>query len=341
MDIPKISVIIPVYNVEQYLEQCLNSIITQSLKDIEIICIDDGSTDNSPKILADYQKKDERIKVITKKNEGQGIARNEGLKIAKGEYISFVDPDDWLEQGMYEFLYNKFIETNAQIIHFDFQSFNEKKQKIDSIKHFSKSVKKTLGVKVLNDSTYNWLNIPNLKFPEMELTVWCRMFSNKLLKENNIFFAPFKHSEDNIFVISSCILAEKMVYVEKVFYNYRKRENSALNRASKEYFSVFENIELVKNFLIENGFYEKYKNAYRKYLITTFVSHYGCIPDENSDEFLEKVQKILSKEEYKTFHKMTKRNFSFAEKLFALKNIRQSGKKRKVLNILGLTIVIK
>lgn len=341
MDNPKISVIIPVYNVEQYLEQCLNSIITQSLKDIEIICIDDGSTDNSPKILADYQKKDERIKVITKKNEGQGIARNEGLKIAKGEYISFVDPDDWLEQGMYEFLYNKFIETNAQIIRYNSQKFNESKQKIDSVSSFAADANKLFNLKISDNSIYNWKNVNNVDFSKIGLTIWCRIFSHKFIKENNLHFAPYKHSEDNIFTIAADLFADKILYVEKILYCYRKRENSALNRASKEYFSVFENIELVKNFLVENGFYEKYKNAYRKYLITTFVSHYGCIPDENSDEFLEKAQKILSKEEYKTFYKMTKCNFSFAEKLFALKNIKQGGKKRKVLNILGLTIVIK
>ncbi len=339
---PKISVIIPVYNVEQYLEKCLNSITGQTLKDIEIICINDGSTDNSLKILEDYQKNDSRIKIINKKNEGQGIARNEGLKIANGEYILFVDPDDWIEElWAFEFLYNKFIETNAQIIHFDFQSFSEKKQKIDSIKHFSKSIKKTLGVKISDNSTYNWLNIPNLKFPEMELTVWCRMFSTNFIKENNIFFAPFKHSEDNIFIISACFLAKKMLYVEKVFYNYRKRENSALNKASNEYFSVFENIELVKKFLLQNGFYERFEKAYRNYLIHTFASHYGCIPSENLDEYLEKIQKVLSKKEYKKCISLAKYRFSFIERIFALKNIRENGKKKKVLNILGLTFLFK
>ena len=106
---PKISIIIPVYNVEKYLEQCLKSVINQTFKDIEIICINDGSTDNSLEILEAFQKQDERIKIINKQNEGQGIARNEGLKVAKGEYISFIDPDDWVAQGMYEFLYNKFL----------------------------------------------------------------------------------------------------------------------------------------------------------------------------------------------------------------------------------------
>ena len=91
----KLSVIIPVYNVENYLRECLDSITNQTVKDIEIICIDDGSTDNSPNILKEYQKKDSRIKIITKKNGGQASARNLGIKEAQGEYIAFIDASDY------------------------------------------------------------------------------------------------------------------------------------------------------------------------------------------------------------------------------------------------------
>lgn len=341
MNKPKISVIIPVYNVEQYLEKCLDSIINQSLKDIEIICINDGSTDNSLEILETYQKQDERIKIINKKNEGQGIARNEGLKIAKGEYISFVDPDDWLEQGMYEFLYNKFTETNAQIIRFDYQSFSEKKQIIDCIHNFKKDSLFFPDLKLQNNIQYNWKSVSNMDFDKLNLPVWNRIFSHNFIKENNLHFTPFKHSEDNLFIIAAALLADRILYVEKVFYNYRKRDNSALNRASDDYFSVFENIKLIKNFLIEKGFFEKYEKAYKKYLIDTFYSHYGCIPAKSLDKFLAEVQKNLTKEEYKKFKNLTKAKFTFFEKLFAVKNIKQNGKKRKIINILGLTFVVK
>ena len=99
---PKVSIIIPVYNVEQYLPKCLDSIINQTLKDIEIICINDGSIDNSLSILKEYASKDDRIIIIDKENEGQGIARNLGIKKAKGKYIGFVDPDDWVDIQMFE-----------------------------------------------------------------------------------------------------------------------------------------------------------------------------------------------------------------------------------------------
>ena len=99
---PKISVIVPVYNVEKYLARCLDSIINQTLADIEIICINDGSTDNSLEILNDYAKKDSRIKIIDQTNAGLSCARNAGMQIAQGEYIGFVDSDDWIDLDFYE-----------------------------------------------------------------------------------------------------------------------------------------------------------------------------------------------------------------------------------------------
>lgn len=337
---PKISIIIPVYNVEKYLEQCLKSVINQTFKDIEIICINDGSTDNSLEILEAFQKQDERIKIINKQNEGQGIARNEGLKVAKGEYISFIDPDDWVEQGMYEFLYNKFLETNAQIIRFNYRSFDEEKQISDKPHNFRIEQASYFKLNIQDNSMYNWKNVENLNFEKVDLPVWNRIFSNKFIEENNLQFAPYKHSEDNIFIISSVFLADRILYVEKVFYNHLKRENSALNSASDEYFSVFENIELIKKFLVKKGLFEKYEKAYRNYLIDTFYSHYCCIPEKSIKTFLKEVQKRLTKEEYKKFKNLTKTKLSFFEKLFALKNIKKNGKKKKVLNILGLTFTI-
>ena len=101
----KVSVIVPVYNVEKYLRQCLDSIINQTLKEIEILCINDGSTDSSPEILKEYEEKDSRIKIINKKNAGLSAARNQGLELAKGEYVSFIDSDDWINETFCEALY--------------------------------------------------------------------------------------------------------------------------------------------------------------------------------------------------------------------------------------------
>ena len=113
----KVSVIIPVYNVEQYLEKCLDSVCGQTLKDIETICVNDCSADNSLAVLKDYAKNDNRVKLIDfKENKGVSAARNEGIRNAQGEYIGFVDSDDWIDLNFYEKLYNKAIETDADIV---------------------------------------------------------------------------------------------------------------------------------------------------------------------------------------------------------------------------------
>src|SRR5574344_1424030 len=106
MENPKVSIIVPIYNVEKYLDRCMESLLNQTLKDIEIIMVDDGSPDNCPKMCDEYAKRDKRVKVIHKKNGGLGYARNSGLDIATGEYVAFVDSDDYVDVNMYETLYN-------------------------------------------------------------------------------------------------------------------------------------------------------------------------------------------------------------------------------------------
>ena len=113
---PLISVIVPIYNVAPYLHECIDSIINQTYKNIEVILVDDGSTDNSGKICDEYAKKDRRMVVIHQENQGVNLARTNGLNIAKGDYIGYVDGDDWIEPEMYEHLLNKILETDADFI---------------------------------------------------------------------------------------------------------------------------------------------------------------------------------------------------------------------------------
>ena len=125
---PKVSVIIPVYNTSKYLNQCLESIQNQTFTDFEAICINDGSTDSSLEILKEFASKDDRFIIINKKNEGQGIARNLGIQQANGEYIIFIDSDDWLETEGLEKAYKKIKEDSADILIFDFYFFSDKDQ---------------------------------------------------------------------------------------------------------------------------------------------------------------------------------------------------------------------
>ena len=123
---PKISIIIPAYNVEKYLSQCLDSILAQTFKDFECICVNDGSTDNTLTILREYANKDNRIKIINQKNSGSSVSRNNGIKQALGQYISFIDADDWVTENYLEILYNKIIETDADIVRASYKFYHQK-----------------------------------------------------------------------------------------------------------------------------------------------------------------------------------------------------------------------
>ena len=129
----KVSIIIPVYNVEKYLRQCLDSIVNQTLKEIEVICINDGSTDNSPIILEEYEKKDPRIRVITQENMGSGVARNRAIQQAKGKYIGFMDSDDWADPTMFEKLYENAELNNSDIVMCPMLIINESGQGLSRI----------------------------------------------------------------------------------------------------------------------------------------------------------------------------------------------------------------
>ena len=119
MSTPFISIIIPVYNSEKLLKQCLDSVLNQTLNNIEIICVDDGSTDNSFEILKEYEKKDNRVIALTQKNSGAGVARNKGVEIAKGKYIAFIDSDDWIEHDALEKLYNNIENNDSDMVLFN------------------------------------------------------------------------------------------------------------------------------------------------------------------------------------------------------------------------------
>lgn len=213
---PLISIIIPVYNVEQYLSKCLESIIKQTYNNIEIILIDDGSSDNSKKICDEYLQKDSRIVVIHKDNEGVSIARNTGLDIAKGEYISFIDADDYIDQDMYEFLLNNLIENNADISSCGYN------------KVFEDRIEKGIG----SDSNLLLDNVDAVKetikkrnlFP----SVWAKLYKKDCI--GDIRFNPsIKLSEDYLFCFETACRCQKYFHSKQSKYNYVMRESSALH----------------------------------------------------------------------------------------------------------------
>ena len=204
-----ISVIVPVYNVEKYIRACLDSIINQTYRDLEIILVDDGSTDNSGAICDEYAKKDSRIKVIHKENGGQSVARNIGLQKAKGEFIGFVDSDDSIELDMFESLFSAIQNVDIAICGYNLVAGDKR---IES---------GLLGQnKTLNQAEL-WKEI----FGNLNNAVWNKLFRRELLS-GICFDAKFAHGEDLIFNILYLKSAKTGKYINRYLYNYYKRGDS-------------------------------------------------------------------------------------------------------------------
>ena len=228
-----ISVIVPVYKVESYLKRCVDSILNQTYTNLEIILVDDGSPDNCGAICDEYAKKDIRVKVIHKQNEGVSKARNEGLSIATGEYVTFVDSDDYIEPNMYEQLYLAINRENADLAVCGFRQVRVNgEQKInDAPKGFDWSKENI----IINYFTQGVVK-------EIMYSPWNKLFRTSKL-ENLRFNTKFRLGEDILFIFEFIEQMEKMIYVEGAFYHYVMHPNSAMTSS----FSVkrFDYIEVV------------------------------------------------------------------------------------------------
>lgn len=339
----KFSIIVPVYNVREFLQECLDSIESQTLKDFEVICVNDGSTDGSLEILQEYAEKDCRFKVLSQENQGQGIARNKGIDFAQGKYLIFVDPDDFIEPNTLEVIYEKFQQTNVDMVQFDNATCKEngKKYTGSGTNSFKKRMYENFEYHVKNDAIYSWHDIKKINLYGMSLCAWDKAFKTDFIKKNNIKFAPNKASEDNIFSISANLLADKILYLNKTLYHYRSRSGSAVNKASDNNFCVFDNIELIREFLVSNNLFDEYETAFREYILSILCWHYALIPTESMGKYLDKCKALLTPREFAQLKKSFKGNLSIMQNIFSIKNQRENGEKVKYLTILGIRVKIK
>lgn len=225
MDI-KVSVIIPVYNCEKYIGECIESLVSQTLKECEFIFVNDGSSDKSKDIIEGYAKNDSRIKIINQKNGGVSVARNTGLKSAVGEYIGFVDGDDYIECDYYEKLYDVAIENDCDVVMCDWKSE-------------SNFLNLPFENNIVLDKKYIKKNIyPYFIQYEGMNSVWNKIFRNKLIKKNNIEFPKGKRiGEDAIFNIKVFEYLNNCFYLNYNGYFYREVEGSATKDVIKnDYF---------------------------------------------------------------------------------------------------------
>ena len=227
----KVSVIIPCYNVEKYLRECLDSVVNQTLKEIEIICINDGSPDRSLDILNEYQKQDSRFVIIDQENQGVGRARNNGIKAARGEFICFMDPDDWYpESDVLEVLY-----------------FSAKKEGVKICGGSLEEIKEDgTVVRDFNPKASNWGG----KFFKDEKTRFSQyqydwgyqrfIFERKFILDNEIFFPPYIRFQDPPFFVKAMVWAKEFYALRKITYSYRVIYKSAIWKDEKKVIALFD-----------------------------------------------------------------------------------------------------
>jgi len=262
---PKVSVVMPVYNVEPYLRQCLDSVLNQTLKEIELICVDDGSTDASLDILKEYAEKDNRITVITQKNLYAGVARNAGLSQARGEYLSFLDSDDFFEPTLFEETYKLAEKEQSQIVFYQYTNFdNEKNQCEGTPRGINKRLTNREYITITTNSEKD--NLFTLCNP----MPWNKLINRKFVVKENLHFQALPASNDVCFSLSALACAKQItLYYKNLVYYRHNRRGSLKNTRDKNPLNFYQAYKGIYNTLQEKKLYECFKKTFLNSLTST------------------------------------------------------------------------
>lgn len=303
----KVSVIVPVYNVELYLRECLDSLVNQTLKEIEIIAVNDGSTDSSPLILKEYEEKYNTIRVINKKNGGLSSARNAGIDVAKGEYIYYLDSDDYVEHNCLQILYKTAMESSADLVLCDGKAFyDDGRERKNFIERDYIKEGQYPGVysgyeifcKLLNNQDYR-------------TQVSLQFVRRQILEDNYLRFIDGILHEDHPYAFTLMALCNKVKVLKKTLFHRRFRDGSIMStKANKKNFLGFKRVyEEMLTFIREHDIPSEHKNTYLRYLgdifgVTVIHLYYNL----NSSERRE------TKGEFKKMISLTKKATWFKDK---------------------------
>ncbi len=287
---PKISVVLPVYNVANYLRKCLDSLVNQTFENFEVICVNDGSTDLSLGILEGYAINDSRFKIITQENKGLSGARNTGIKHVQGEYILFVDSDDWLEDNALEELYEHVKSFKSDITMFKFKYFNE------TTKEFSEGPFTNLEIipDSFNTRNFNYKDVLDILFKISHAPF------NKLYKKSFIEQYEFPEGliyEDLYFFYTVFFTAKKTSVIRKSLYNYRIRDGSISTTGDEKSFDIFDVLTHVQKILYDKNIYGAVKDEFLMFIIINLKFVYLRLNIEFRDKFID-----LTKEKYNYFN---------------------------------------
>lgn len=289
----KVSIIIPIYRAEKYIRKCLDSFFNQTLKEIEIILIDDLGGDNSIKIAEEYAQKDSRIKIIyNETNLGEGRSRNVGIENAKGEYIAFADPDDWVDLDFYEKLYEEAKKQDYDIV------------KSERIKIYPDDNNKKEFQKVLNKLIKRQMKagLPYFLLFTYEHTT--AIFKRNYIIENNVKYSNIRNGPDNIFLLQASFYAKSLSLIDNTYYYYRIIKSSVTHQIDKEYFtSQLKIVEMEIDFLNSKNITKEHYLLFIKQSLYILHSKIEQIPNEGElakfkNEFVYKIINIFNNIKY-------------------------------------------
>lgn len=280
----KISVVVPVYNVEDFLEECLESIVNQTFKDIEIICINDGSNDNSLEILNLYKEKDNRIKVFSQENGGHAVATNRGISLAKGEYLYLMDSDDILELSALEETYN--YAKNKDVDFVIFQSIN---YVMDEDRYYKSSIYSLEKVsRVVGDKIFNYKDLGDLIF-EIPVTPWSKLYKTEFIKKSGAKFPEGLIFDDNIFFFEILFKAEKIAFYPKFLFTRRWYTSSSTTLGDERFLDSIDINNLIIDVFKKNGVFEEYKEILFNRKVNLAYYRFRHLKKEYEKIFFEKL----------------------------------------------------
>lgn len=296
----KVSIVVPIYNSENYLKYCLETIINQTYSNLEILLINDGSVDNSLEICREYEQKDNRIKLFNIPNSGVSVARNIGIKNATGEFITFVDSDDWMELNAIEFGVDKAMKTNADVIIWSyFKNYPNKEEELSLLPGGNKSFTNDKDLLFLK-SIYQFYGEDRLLNAVSAGTTWGKFYKSNLIKDNNIKFKKeLTRSQDVVFGLEAFNTAKLIKYYDIPLYHYRINNSSTcsgtrfIDDTKTPFNSLLDEMKSFSEQFKDKGKFEKVINARAVQVILWHLDH-KYLHENYNRSFFEKRKQIIT-----------------------------------------------
>ena len=339
----KVSVIMPIYNAYDYLKPALESVLDQTLREIEIICIDDGSTDSSYELIKEYQKQDERVRIVTETNAGPALARNNGIKRARGEYIAFLDADDFFEPNLLELLYNAAEEKKLDIAVAEYDIYNSRKavfEKAQPAEH----------EEILNQNEVTSKNEnPDHILLSVNGAAWNKLFRRTFVIEKQLTFLPdVKIYEDVYFVVTAMCLAERVGKVFETLVHHRIYTDQSRAKMFRKYYSQVPVAYLkIKEFMTHNGMYAPLSSSFLNLSASRCYKIYNLLGSDAKEHFWDMLHSEFAEQlgwqgrDTDDFEELDVCEFAANVLLYTYKQYKKRIAKGHYLNLDRLRVILK